>query len=296
MLYAGHRNANGLNDFGGDQWAIRLRTSPRSPPSLSAPARRGFPWRRRTRRYHRRTGRITPTQTPPRRGAARNPSPHRHTATPSACHRVSAYRTGACRRSAHPPSQPARACAFRRSRGLARFTFSGRQRAHRPVACSASPIEPGAHTRQDLDHVAHQIIGCFTGIGHHDPSARGSQCRLQMLHPEARQPVPMLHNDHPGIRVRQHPAQLGPLAVESGAHLGNDPPDPGGRCSSPMTSIGRPADPNQRADHATKPVHIPPRPPNRRPRPRFSPRSTDPPAAPAPATFPPETSDTRYAD
>src|SRR6478672_5245889 len=31
MLYVGHRNANGLNDLGRDQWAIRPRTSPRTP-------------------------------------------------------------------------------------------------------------------------------------------------------------------------------------------------------------------------------------------------------------------------
>ena len=206
MLYAAHRNANGLPDSGRDQWAIRPRTSPQSSPSPTAPAGQGFPWRHNHRRL-RRTGRTTPTPTPPRRrcGSKSEPtSTYRDSVgvpsgfgLPGRCTPpVSAATLAACPR-VRIPTITAASPGSRLAAVSARIA---RLRAPR------RPYNRRAHRRQHLDHVAHQIIGCFTGIGHHDPAALRRQCRLQMLHPEPRQPVPMLHNDHPRIRVRQDPA------------------------------------------------------------------------------------------
>ena len=93
----------------------------------------------------------------------------------------------------------------------------GSDRAHRPIPGTAPPVQPRAHTGQHLDHVTHHILGALTGVGHHDATTLRGQRRLQVLHPEAGQPVPMLHNDHRGIWVRQNPAKPGAFPVQSGA-------------------------------------------------------------------------------
>jgi hypothetical protein len=42
---------------------------------------------------------------------------------------------------------------------------------------------------------------------------------MQILDPEAGQPIPMLHNDHTDRRVRQDPGQLRTFAVQSGTDV-----------------------------------------------------------------------------
>ncbi len=172
---------------------------------------------------------LVSTPTPPPPGAPQNPPPHPHTATMPVCHRVSAYQPDAHRRWPRPPSRPAPGWASRRSCRLARSTFGGRQRAHRPISRPAPPIQPSTHRRQHLDHVAHQIIGRLAGIGHHDP---------------------------PPLRRQRSPTRPPPRPAS--------PPDP---ARSPTPSTGPPADPNRRADHGSTPGHRSPRHPPRLHRP-----------------------------
>jgi hypothetical protein len=80
--------------------------------------------------------------------------------------------------------------AWPRSCGLTGFTFGRCDRAHRAVTCATPPRKPGTHTRNDRDHVAHHIIGGLTGMGEHDPAA---EHRLHTLHPQPRQPIPIIH-------------------------------------------------------------------------------------------------------
>ena len=84
---------------------------------------------------------------------------------------------------------------------------------------AAAPIQPGTHRGQQLDHVAHHIIGGLTGIDDHHAAALGGQRGIQLLHPETSQPIPMLHTNHRGRRVRQHPGQLRTLAIEPPTNL-----------------------------------------------------------------------------
>ena len=120
----------------------------------------------------------------------------------------------------HPSGTSNRAIALPRSRG--RFGVLGRgHRAQRPIACAAPPIQACPHRRQYLDHVVHQIIGGLAVVDDHDPAAPGRQRGPQMLRPEPRQPIPMLHNNHRGRRVRQHPGQLRPPTIQARTDLGN---------------------------------------------------------------------------
>lgn len=59
-----------------------------------------------------------------------------------------------------------------------------------------------------------------------NPPALSRQRRLEVLHPETRQPIPMLHNDHSRIGVRQDAPQLGSLAVQAGTDLAHHLPHP----------------------------------------------------------------------
>ncbi len=90
-----------------------------------------------------------------------------------------------------------------------------------PITRTTPPVQARTHAGQYLDDVAHQIIGGLTVVNDDDPAALCSQGGMQMLHPETGQPIPMLHNNHHGRRVRQNPSQLRPLTVYARADLGH---------------------------------------------------------------------------
>jgi hypothetical protein len=106
----------------------------------------------------------------------------------------------------HAPRQPGCAVLIGRT-GQMRTTGDRshlrglRYRAHRPSPRTTAPVAPRTHTGEHVDDVANRLAG----IGDDHPAALPGQCRRQVVDPEARQPVWMLHNDHPGIGVRQHP-------------------------------------------------------------------------------------------
>ena len=170
MLCAELRNASAPAQPAPARRANPPRTWPLSPSTRSATPHRVSPCARSCRR-HRHTARTTPTPTPPRPGAPRNPHPPPHTATLSACHRVWAYQQDAHSQCRQRSWRPDSAYASQRSRCLAPFMFGGRQRPHRPVRYPAPPAQPLTRRCEDIDHVAHQKVGCVPRIGNHAPGA-----------------------------------------------------------------------------------------------------------------------------
>jgi hypothetical protein len=62
--------------------------------------------------------------------------------------------------------------------------ISGGHRAHGTISSTAPPIQTSAHPGEDLDHVAHQIIGRLPILDDHDAPPLRGQRRTQMLDPK----------------------------------------------------------------------------------------------------------------
>ena len=92
----------------------------------------------------------------------------------------------------------------------------------RPSPGGTLPVQTGAQGRHHLGHVPDQIILDFTVIHDQDAATPGRQRGFDVLEPEPAEPLPLFDYDRAHRGVADGPAQLPPVAVQTGPDFLDD--------------------------------------------------------------------------